>query len=175
MQKTIISAVSIMVIGMTLIYFIHATHNRYAIVIGANGQTYELDRRSGQSWLIEDEKKVPLENPELPRPRMQEQEMSSRDLKDLSIEGRLSKGTLLGKIYNGSNIPVTRVIMTVTAKELDGKVRWKRDFSEGIFVKPMTTGRFAISVTDGDGVGDVFFTLSRAFSRPMIEGSPAGR
>jgi hypothetical protein len=175
MQKIIISAVSIMIAGMVVIYFIHATHNRFDLVIGADGKMYELDRRNGDSWLIDDSKRVPLENPETPRPRMREQEMTKFELKDFSIEGRLNNGTLLGKIYNGSGTPITRVVMTVTAKELNGKVRWTRDFSETMFIKPMTTGRFAIGVTNSDGIGDVVFTLSKAYTRPMIESSPAGR
>ena len=48
MQKTLIAVVSIMVAGMFLIYSISASYNRFALLLAANGQTYEIDKRSGE-------------------------------------------------------------------------------------------------------------------------------
>lgn len=175
MQKTIITAVSIMVAGMTLIFFIHSSNNRFSIVTAANGQTYEVDKRNGQTWLINGKKKIPINDPNAPRPLLKEFEMTADEVNKLRVEARLSKGTLLGKVYNGSNIPLTRVILTVTAKEPDGSLRWTRDLTEGMFVKPMATGRFVISITDADDLDDVTWTVAKAFTRPLTDTSLAGR
>ncbi|OHB26829.1 MAG: hypothetical protein A2X84_11910 [Desulfuromonadaceae bacterium GWC2_58_13] len=175
MGKTLIAAVSIMVAGMTLIFFIHSSYNRFAIVTANNGQTYEVDKQSGRTWLIDGKKKIPVEDIDAPRPILEESEMSAEELSKISAEARLSKGTLLGKIYNGTDIPLTRVILTVTAKEPDGTVRWTRDFTDGTFVKPMTTGHFNISVTDGDDLGEVTWTVTKAFTRPLTNKSIEGR
>ncbi len=175
MQKTILTAVSIMVAGMTLIFFIQSSNNRFSIVTADNGQTYQVDKRSGQTWLIDGKKKIPVEDPNAPRPILEEFEMDAKEVAKLSVEARLSKGTFLGKVYNGSHIPLTRVVLKVTAKEPNGTLRWTRDLTEGMFVKPMTTGRFAMSVTDGDDLGEVTWTVVKAFSRPMTNKSQAGR
>jgi hypothetical protein len=175
MRKTIIATVSIMVIGMALIFFVHSSNNRFMLVVNEDGQTYQIDKRSGKTWLIDGKKKISLDDPEAPRPKLEEFEMEAADLKKLNVEARLSKGTFLGKLYNGAAVPVTRVVFTVSAREKDGRVRWTREFTEGMFVKPQTTGRFAIGVTDGDELGDVTWTITRAFTRPLNNGSPAGR
>ncbi len=171
MQKTILTALSIMVAGMTLIFFIHSSNNRFSIATAANGQTYQVDKRSGRTWLIDGKKKLPVEDPDTPRPILEELEMGADELLKLSAEARMSKGTFLGKIYNGCNIPLTRVVLTVTAKEPDGTLRWTRDLTEGMFVKPMTTGHFAISVTDGDDLGEVTCAVTKAFTRSMTDKS----
>jgi hypothetical protein len=175
MQKSIIAIVAIMITGMVLIYYIQTSHNRFAIVIGADGQTYQIDKRSGHSWIIADQKKIPLDDPETPRPRMRELEVTTADMSAFSVEGRLSKGTLLGTIYNGSDTPMTRAVLSVAAKEPDGTLRWTRNISDTLFIRPMETGRFTISVTNSEGVGDVIITLAKVFTRPMTTGSPAGR
>jgi hypothetical protein len=175
MQKTLIAAVSIMVAGMTLVFFIHSSNNRYALVTGNNGQTYQVDKQSGRTWLIDGKKKIPVEDVDAPRPILAEFEMTAEELPKISVEARLSKGMFLGKIYNGTDIPLTRVILRVTAKEPDGSLRWTRDLSEGLFVKPKTTGHLAISVTDGEDPGDVTWTITKAFSRSLTNNSTVGR
>ncbi|MDY0268962.1 hypothetical protein [Trichloromonas sp.] len=175
MRKTIIATVSIMVFGMALVFFIHSAHNRFALVINEDGKTYQIDKRSGKTWLIEGDKKTPLDAPDQPRPKLEEFEMAAEDLKNLQVEGRIRKGTFFGKLYNGTGQPITRVTFKVNAREADGRLRWSRDFTEGMFVKPQTTGRFAITVTDGDDVGEVSWIIVKAFTRPLTNDSPAGR
>lgn len=175
MRKTIISTVSIMVFGMALVFFVHSSNNRFALVINEDGKTYQIDKRSGKTWLIEGDKKTPLDDPAAPRPKLEEFEVAPEELKKLQVEGRINKGTFFGKLYNGTDQPLTRVTFKVNAREADGRLRWSRDFTEGMFVKPQTTGRFAITVTDGDDVGDVSWTVMKAFTRPLPNGSAAGR
>ncbi len=175
MQKTILIAVSIMVAGMALIFSIQSKNNRFSIVTASDGQTYQVDKHSGQTWLIDGKKKILVEDPNAPRPIFEELEMAKEEIEKLSVEARLNKGTFLGKVYNGCNIPLTRVVLTVTAKEPDGTLRWTRDLTEGMFVKPMTTGHFAMSVTDGEELGEVTWTVAKAFTRPLTSKSLAGR
>jgi len=175
MQKTLIAAVSIMVAGMSLVFFIHSSFNRYSLFTAKDGKTYEVDKRSGRTWLLDGKKKVPVEDIDASRPILEEIEMTKDEVAQIAAEARLSNGTFLGRIYNGTDKPLTRVIMRVTAKETDGTVRWSRDYTEGLFIKPLTTGHFNISVTDGDNLGDVSWVVTQAFTRPLTNKSIVGR
>lgn len=175
MQKTLIAVVSIMVAGMFMIYSISASHNRFAMLLAANGQTYEIDKRSGEVWLIQGNAKIPVGAPDAPRPRLEELEMTADELGALSVETRMINGTLLGQLHNGGKTPLTRVVFTVEAHDPDGTLRWTRNFSEGLFVKPMSSERFMIGIEKAVELGEVDCAVTRAFTRPMTEKSPAGR
>lgn len=175
MQKTLIAVVSIMVAGMFMIYSISASHNRFAMLLAANGQTYEIDKRSGEVWLIQGDSKIPVGDPAAPRPRLTELEMSPDELDALSVEAQVINGTLMGRLHNGGQTPLTRVVLTVKAHEPDGAPRWSREYNEGLFVKPMASERFMIALDQAEQLGDVNCAVTRAFTRPVTEKSPAGR
>ncbi|MBI2287145.1 MAG: hypothetical protein HYU79_06890 [Nitrosomonadales bacterium] len=64
----------------------------------------------------------------------------------------LSYGTLFqGNLYNGTNYYLRSIVINITAKEKDGKIRWSRQFSDDVFIKPLTTGSFQIEVVDAKG------------------------
>jgi hypothetical protein len=61
-------------------------------------------------------------------------------------------GTLFsGNLYNGTNYFLRNVVINITAKEKNGKIRWARQFSDDVFIKPLTTGSFQIEVVDAAG------------------------
>ena len=75
----------------------------------------------------------------------------------------LSYGLFSGRLYNGSDWVVTRVIISVTAKEGDGTVRWSRDFSEAVTIRPLTTESFSITVAGGEGLKEAPWGIKRVF------------
>lgn len=175
MQKTLIAVVSIMVAGMFLIYLISSSHNRFVLLLAANGQTYEIDKRSGEVWLIQGDAKIPVGDPDAPRPHLQERELSEDEIKSLHVEAQVINGTLMGRIHNGSEIPLIRMVLTVAAHEPDGTLRWTREFNERLFVKPLTDERFMLDLDQAEQLGQVDCAVVRAYTRPMIKKSPAGR
>lgn len=61
-------------------------------------------------------------------------------------------GTLFqGKLYNGTNYDLRNIVITITAKEKNGGTRWSRQFTDDVFIKPLTTGSFQIEVVGADG------------------------
>ena len=64
----------------------------------------------------------------------------------------LAYGSLFqGNLYNGTNYYLRGVVINITAKEKNGKTRWSRQFSDDVFIKPLTTGSFQIEVVDAAG------------------------
>lgn len=67
-------------------------------------------------------------------------------------EASLKYGTSFsGKLYNGSNYKLEKVVITITAKEKSGAVRWERKFEDDIFITPFKTGEFRVEVIGADG------------------------
>ncbi len=56
-----------------------------------------------------------------------------------------------GNLYNGTNYYLRNVVINIIAKEKNGKLRWERQFSDGVFIEPLTTGSFQIEVVDAEG------------------------
>ncbi|GAB5605150.1 hypothetical protein [Sideroxyarcus sp. TK5] len=64
----------------------------------------------------------------------------------------LSYGTLFqGNLYNGTNYYLRSVVIKITAQEKNGKIRWSRQFSDDVFIKPLATGSFQIEVVNAEG------------------------
>lgn len=64
----------------------------------------------------------------------------------------LSYGTLFqGKLYNGSSYYLREVLLTITAREETGGVRWSRQFRDKVFIETLTTGEFQIKITGAEG------------------------
>lgn len=63
----------------------------------------------------------------------------------------LNFGSLFqGDIYNGTHFSLRNIIITITAKEKTGEVRWSREYSDDIFIEPLKTGRFQVTVVNAE-------------------------
>ncbi len=93
-----------------------------------------------------------------------EVELPADAVAQISVNGHLKKGVFIGKAYNGSDHRIAKLILKLTAKDKDGRVRWTRSFSEGLLLKPLTTERFSFSVTDDDGIVEVSHQVATAYS-----------
>lgn len=56
-----------------------------------------------------------------------------------------------GKLYNGSNYNLKKVVIAITAKEKNGTIRWVRQFEDDIFITPLKTGSFDVDVIGSEG------------------------
>lgn len=64
-----------------------------------------------------------------------------------------------GEIYNGSDWTITSVTFRVVAKEKSGSVRWDRKFKDTVWIRPLATGNFAVTVSEADGVGSFDWSI----------------
>src|SRR4029077_13255268 len=65
--------------------------------------------------------------------------------------------------YNGSSWRVERIYLVVTAKELNGKVRWSREVTTRLDADALETTFFSLSVTGDQGIGSTEWSIERAF------------
>ena len=150
MNKNVIAVVSIIATAFIVVFYIWSSHNRYYIMTSSKGIAYEVDKKTGESWMLHGGKKVPQESPERNK-KQEEKELPFEESTKITGNASLSYGYFSGKIYNGSSWTVTKIVFNVTLKEEDGKIRWSHDFSDNVTVAPLTTEKFIISVTGGDG------------------------
>jgi hypothetical protein len=57
-------------------------------------------------------------------------------------------GSFSGKIYNGSSWSINEIVIRVCAMELDGSVRWERNYKKSVLIDPLSTSDIDIKVID---------------------------
>ena len=161
MNKTVVAVVGILAAACLIGLYTWASHNRYYIMTGDQGIAYEVDRKTGESWMLYRSHKVPHRGGR--EDRHKEDQLPYPASSKITGNASLSYGVFSGELYNGSDWVVTRVLVNVSAKEDDGTVRWSRDFSETVTIKPLTTESFSITVTGGEGVKETPWTIKEVF------------
>lgn len=161
MNKTVVAVVGILAAACLIGLYIWASHNRYYIMTGDSGVAYEVDRKTGESWMLYGGKKIPQQGGIESRDK--EQELPHAEATKITGNASLSNGYFSGKLYNGSDWIVTRVVINVSAKEEDESVRWSRDFSENLTIKPLTTESFSFAVTGDHGIKDAPWGIKQVF------------
>ena len=77
MHKSITIIIAILVAGGLVAYYLHLEHNRYEITttskFGPLGIAYEVDKKTGDSWMLIGEKKIAQETP-IPLKELSEEE-----------------------------------------------------------------------------------------------------
>jgi hypothetical protein len=161
MNKTVVAVVGIVAVACLVGFYIWASHNRYYIMTGSQGVAYEVDRKTGESWMLYGARKIPQQGGG--ESRQKEEELPYAEASKITGNAGLSYGLFSGKLYNGSGWVVTRVIVNISAKEKDGTVRWSRDFSEAVTIRPFTAGSFSITVTGEQGIKDAPWSIKNVF------------
>jgi hypothetical protein len=143
-------------------FYIWTSHNRYHLMAGAEGVAYEVDGKTGQSWMLRGANKVP--HKEASQSQHKEQELPYGEASKITGNAGLQYETLFsGTLYNGSSWVVTRVIIEVSAKEANGTVRWTRDFSTTVTIEPLRTGEFAFQVPGAYGLKEAPWSVVKVF------------
>lgn len=160
MNKTVVALAVVIAVILLVGFYIWSSHNRYYIMTGSEGVAYEVDRKTGESWMLYGGRKIPQEGPSSKR---HQEPLPHAEASKVTGNAALSFGSFSGKIYNGSSWTVTRIVINVTAKEADDTVRWSRDFSENVTVSPLSTESFYVSVTGAHDIKDAFWTIKQVF------------
>lgn len=167
MNKTIVAVVTVVAVACLIGLYIWSSHNRFYIVTGSNGGAYEVDRKTGESWALRGSRKIPQQGEG--ESHHTEEELPSDAASKVTGNAGLSYGQFSGKLYNGSDWVVTRVVISISAKEADGTVRWSRDFSEAVTVKPLTTEYFWITVGGDAGINDAAWSIKKVLGYKLSE------
>ncbi|CAG1065734.1 hypothetical protein BAC1_01322 [uncultured bacterium] len=72
-------------------------------------------------------------------------------------------GSFSGKIYNGSDWTITKMIIQVVAKEKEGTVRWNRKYTETTSIAPLTTGYISFDVTGDENVSSSEWSIDEVY------------
>jgi hypothetical protein len=181
-RNTVIAIVAIVAVTGLIAFYIWSSHARYYIVVTSKGAAYEVDRRTGDTWELRGSRKIPHSNSEeIQSKEKQAEEKKSEelpqadaikitgeaDLEDvgyMTVTGTSLSGDFGGKLYNGSDWVVTKLLFNVTAKEASGNVRWSHDYIwEGYPIDPLEAFYFDFPVTEYKGVTKTTWSIRKAY------------
>jgi len=126
------------------------------------GAAYELDRKTGKTWMIYGSKKVEAESESSEGGVGNHKTLPYEERAKLAGRANLNEGSFSGRIYNGSDWTVKELVVIIKALEKDGTQRWKRRFQEKITIKPLTTGYFSIIIVDGGNADSFEWNIAEA-------------
>lgn len=164
MNKTAVLITIIIVGGLFIGIQLWTSNNRFNIVQGSNGAVYEVDRKTGNTWHLTGPRKTLQETPN-PVIKREERQLPLEEQRKITGNAGLSSYTsgFAGKIYNGSDWTVTRVIINVTGEEKDGSIRWQRDYSERVFIAPLSTSVISFDLTGSKGLSKAPWIIKKVF------------
>jgi hypothetical protein len=149
-------AVAVTVIVVALVAFAFKPRDHFYMVTDSRGQTFRIDKATGQTWRIQGSQMTEVEEPEPPKAEL------TKPLKALPLDeiAKLeckagvsgSRDSISGQIYNGSSWDVSELTVSVTGKAYDGSKIWTRIFKVGFYapspVAPLSVGKFMFEVGD---------------------------
>ena len=150
MNKTVVGSVVILVIASLIGLYMWSSHNRYSVTISSSGTAYEVDKKTGKSWLLVGTDKVAQKD-------IIEQVIPYKEAEKITGSARVGgNGYFSGKLYNGSNWTVTKIFFIVSVSETKNmepnSLKWSRTFSEEMTINPFSTKSFSIPVIDDQGI-----------------------
>lgn len=163
MNKTIIAVVIIIAVTCMIGVYIWSSHNRFYTINGSRDIVYEVDRVTGESWMLYTNQKFPMLESGINRQKEEEFSASLKELITGNAGISMGRDEFRGALYNGSNWVVTRAIFTVVAKEEDGTVRWSRDYSKAMLIRPLTNESFAVDIIGAGGIKEVDWSVKAVF------------
>ena len=175
MNKTIVTVVGILSFSALVGFYIWLSNNRFYVSSSEKGMCYEVDRRTGDSWFLVGETKTYQKDPfkEASISKALEEIMPKEELAKVTGNAGFNHGMLDGRIYNGSNWKITRLILTVAAKYPKSGMAslfskdWKRDISTNVSIDPLKTSSFSEVITsDDDAICEWFVKEAYGIKNP---------
>jgi hypothetical protein len=130
-------------------YRSYLANSRYYMIQSGKNQIYEIDRQTGQTWIISGSKKIEVKDP------------TKAELMPLSlisqVDGRFGPrlyegiggftGDFAGDLYNGTNWSITEVQIHLTPEFKVGET-WSRTFHTEVSIKPFASGYVNFHISD---------------------------
>ena len=164
MNRTVIAVVLIIGLSSVASLYVWFSYDRYQLVQGPRGGSYKLDRMTGDSWFLYGVNVTPHEpSPRNPGTQGEERLLPQSEQVKVTGNASLLSDTFSGKLYNGSGWTVSRLVVTITAKEQDDSVRWSRDYSADVRVSPLNTEQFSVTVIGENGIGSTSWAIKEVY------------
>jgi hypothetical protein len=165
MNKTVVLVVVIMSSAIVAGIHVWSLNNRYHMVTGMKGIVYEVDARTGKSWVLIGASKT-LHEPPKPEKKKILRPLPHAESAKITGNGSFGFGSFSGKLYNGSTWNVARIKINVTATENSGSIRWSRDFVDEVAISPLEVGDFYVQVTGEQGIKNVSWFIKEIHGYP---------
>ena len=166
MNKTVVIVALVMAIAGLVGWHMYLENMRYELVGTQIGVAYEVDRKTGTTWMVKLDKKTVHEEPYSKDANSRLIQLSKADIGKLKGNASLDYGFFSGKLYNGSDWIVHEVVFYVVAKEENGATRWARRFREKVRIPPLTTEDFQIRVTGEEEIGSFNWKILEVYGEP---------
>lgn len=144
-----LAAVGIVSLTLLLAYYLWLSNNRFYIVSGPEGVAYQVDRRTGKTWVVFGKKKVPHDIKMEPLP--------SLDLVKGFAQVDFDLCRLSGEIYNGTKDWFLARIEGRVHKTSSKPIKeGTKPIKEGMVLDPLEVweSSFAVSFADNIAITD---------------------
>lgn len=167
MNKNLILVVTIIAVTCLIGLLIWTSNSRF-VGLSSGDQAFEIDKRTGKTWFLRGGSKIEQKVPGNEETKKEEMLLPPSEATKVTGNASISRyqDNFSGKIYNGSNWIVTRMIINITVKERDGSLRWSRDFSTSPSYgkcSSLSTSDFSVAITGGEGTVDVSWYIKQVF------------
>jgi len=147
------------------------------------GYVYQLDKKTGKTWFMKYGRKVPIKEYEENNKIKEDIPIKILNADSLSLVtgyGSLKNeyGYFSGEIYNGSKWTLKRLVIEISANEINeikeekseiGNILddilsdWERSFSVDVNIKPLSSGKFMFDVAGASRVKESIWNIKEAY------------
>jgi len=160
MNRNHLIALAIVMVAGLIAYALYLNNTRFYIMTNSKGIAYEVDRRTGKTWILLGTSKT----------EQTDESTVNRSLKSIpytelgKLTGRASLRSygFSGSIYNGTAWTVKEITFRVTVKEKDGTVRWSREYTDKVSIAPKTSKDVYFGVTGAHEFGEWTWDITEA-------------
>jgi hypothetical protein len=159
------------VIGL-IAFYIWSDHNRYYIIPGSGGAgAYQIDRKTGQSWVISgnqkfehtgEEEGAAKPQAEVKEPEIKVEELPAEEREKLTGSAFEEYGYFKADLHNGSVWVVTCVVVELKYKDEEGKVLWSGELAWSETLWPKSTDSYTVKCLDRDE-GKMSWSIKHAY------------
>jgi len=156
MKKTIIIVMVLVCVTCVILFGMHLHANRYCFVVSADGQAYEVDRRTGKSWRLWGGQKIPQTN-KMTRAKSKLPSEELAKLKQgtvkMSPEPFAGKHTVFVDLHNSSLWQVEELVFGITyvkdaGRDLKDPQKQSRDIRIRAFLAPYGSAKVPVEIGD---------------------------
>ncbi len=152
-EIVVVTGILSTVVGL-IAFYIWSDHNRYYIIPGSGGAAaYQIDRKTGQSWVISGNQKFELTVNEVgavkaqaEKPEIKVEELPQKEVQDMITgtgSGSQYSGDFEVHLHNGTEWVITGFTIKLNLLDEDGKELWAGELDRGgIQLYPRNTGTF---------------------------------
>lgn len=156
MKKIVIAVSALICITCLILYAMHLHANRFCVVVSADGQAYEVDRRTGRSWRLWGDLKVPQTN-EVMRARSKLPSEEVVKLKksnvQMSPEPFAGRHTVYVDVHNSGLWQVEELVFGITyvkdvGQDVKNPRKLTRDIRVRAFLAPFASAKIPVELGD---------------------------